>query len=150
MIEKTRATTEGELAGEFITRSAQETFDRARDIGEKIRERSAFLLSGELGAGKTLFTKGLAAGLGIDPAEVTSPSFTLVNIHEGRLRLYHIDLYRLEAVNSDDLGLDEILEDEAVTVVEWAERLKSQPRDATLVKIEYLSDQERRVTIRKE
>jgi tRNA threonylcarbamoyladenosine biosynthesis protein TsaE len=85
------------------------------------------LLSGTLGAGKTVFTKGLAAGLGLDPAEVSSPSFTLVNRHgEGRLVLYHLDLYRLAEGPgaAHAVELEELLADErAVIVIEWAERM---------------------------
>ncbi len=132
--------------GETLTRSAEETFELGRKIGEAARGRKVFLLSGDLGAGKTIFAKGVAAGLEIDPADVTSPSFTLVNVHEGRLRLYHIDLYRLDAGACRELGLEEILEDEkAVVVIEWAERLGFTPEGATEVVIEYLSDSERKI-----
>ena len=131
---------------EVITRSAEETFELGRKIGEAINGRKLFLLSGDLGAGKTVFAKGLAAGLEIDPADVTSPSFTLVNSYEGRLRLYHIDLYRLDAGACRELGLEEIFEDEsAIVVIEWAERLGFTPEGATEVMIEYLSDSERRI-----
>ncbi|HLG13035.1 MAG TPA: tRNA (adenosine(37)-N6)-threonylcarbamoyltransferase complex ATPase subunit type 1 TsaE [Blastocatellia bacterium] len=134
------------VAGEFITRSAEDTFALARRIGERLEGRAIFLLTGDLGAGKTVFAKGLAAGLGIDPAEVTSPSYTLTNIHEGRRRMYHVDLYRLES--ADGIGLDEILEEEnAVVVVEWAERLDRAPPDSIRVKLEYLSNSERRISI---
>ncbi|HWQ31839.1 MAG TPA: tRNA (adenosine(37)-N6)-threonylcarbamoyltransferase complex ATPase subunit type 1 TsaE [Blastocatellia bacterium] len=114
--------------GTFITHSAEETFDLAYRIGETITAATVFLLSGDLGAGKTVFTKGLAAGLEIDPAEVSSPTFTLVNAHDGRMRLYHLDLYRLSG-SADEvyaLGLDEMLtEPNAVVVIEWAERMGS-------------------------
>ena len=136
-------------AGEFTTRSPDETFSLGRQVGERLDRRTVLLLKGELGAGKTVFAKGLAAGLDIDPAEVTSPSFTLINVHEGRLRLYHVDLYRLESSSRIDLGLDEILEDErGVVVIEWAERLDSAPEDATEVEISYVSDSERLIIIR--
>lgn len=131
---------------EIITRLVEETFELGRKLGEAASERKVFLLSGDLGAGKTIFAKGVAAGLEIDPADVTSPSFTLVNVHEGRLRLYHIDLYRLDAGACRELGLEEILEDEkAVVVIEWAERLGFTPEGATEVIIEYLSDSERKI-----
>ncbi|HEY9231349.1 MAG TPA: tRNA (adenosine(37)-N6)-threonylcarbamoyltransferase complex ATPase subunit type 1 TsaE [Blastocatellia bacterium] len=136
------------IADEIITHSAQATFDVAERIGAQLNARAVFLLSGDLGAGKTVFAKGLAAGLWIDPAAVTSPSFTLINEYAGRLRLYHIDLYRLDAVACRELGLEEIFADEqAVTVIEWAERLTELPADATRVEIEYLSDYERRIRI---
>src|SRR5437763_1209846 len=136
------------INGEFITHSAEETFDLAARMGNQLSARSVFLLSGDLGAGKTVFAKGLAAGLEIDPAEVTSPSFTLINEYAGRLRLYHIDLYRLDSGACRELGLEEIFaDDRAVTVIEWAERLTDLPADATRVEIEYLSDSERRIRI---
>lgn len=134
--------------GEFITHSTEETFARARRIGEQLKGGEVFLLKGDLGAGKTVFAKGLAAGLGIDPADVTSPTFTLVNVREGRLRLYHIDLYRLDAGAHQGLGLEEIFDDEnAVTVIEWAERLGVVPARATVVQMAYVSDSARRIVI---
>ena len=136
------------MFGVFDSQAPEITFAFAQQIGERVNERAVFLLSGDLGAGKTVFAKGLAAGLGIDPEEVTSPSFTLVNEYEGRLRLYHVDLYRLDAGACRELGLEEIFADErAVTVIEWAERLSEIPAGALRVEIEYLSDTERRIRI---
>jgi tRNA threonylcarbamoyladenosine biosynthesis protein TsaE len=112
--------------GQFITRSAEETFELAYRMGEAINEPAVFLLQGNLGVGKTVFAKGLGAGLDIDPAEVNSPTFTIVNRHEGRMRMYHLDLYRIEGRADEvySLGLDEMLsEDAVVVVVEWPERL---------------------------
>jgi len=112
--------------GQFITRSAEETFELAYRMGESIDEPAVFLLQGDLGVGKTVFAKGLGAGLDIDPAELNSPTFTIVNRHEGRMRLYHLDLYRIAGGANEvyDLGLEEILaEPETVVVIEWPERL---------------------------
>jgi tRNA threonylcarbamoyladenosine biosynthesis protein TsaE len=112
--------------GQFITRSAEETFELAYRIGEAINEAAVFLLEGDLGVGKTVFAKGIGAGLDIDPAEVNSPTFTLVNAHDGRMRMYHLDLYRIEDGTNEvyDLGLDEMLNDsDGVVVIEWPERL---------------------------
>jgi tRNA threonylcarbamoyladenosine biosynthesis protein TsaE len=135
-------------SGEFITHSAEETFALARGIGEQLKGGEVFLLKGELGAGKTVFAKGLAAGLGIDPADVTSPSFTLINVREGRLRFYHIDLYRVDAGAFLVLGLEEIFEEErAVVVIEWAERLGTVATGAIKVGIEYVSDSERWISL---
>ncbi len=135
--------------GEFITRSANETFALARRIGGQLKGGEVFLLTGDLGAGKTVFAKGIAAGLGIDPADVTSPTFTLVNSYEGRLRVFHIDLYRLDIGAHQGLGLEEMFDDaNGVTVIEWAERLEIVPEDATTVGMIYVSDSERRITIR--
>ena len=114
-------------AGTWTSHSPEETFEVGRRVGERLEGGEVLLLSGTLGAGKTVFTKGLAAGLGLDPAEVSSPSFTLVNRHgEGRLVLYHLDLYRLAEGHgaAHAVELDELLADErAVIVIEWAERM---------------------------
>ena len=137
------------IAGEFKTQSPQETFALGRRVGEQLDKPAVLLLKGELGAGKTVFAKGLAAGLDIEPTEVTSPSFTLINVHEGRLRLYHVDLYRLESAARPDLGLEEILEDKkGVVLIEWAERLGFAPDGAVEVEITYLSDSKRKIVIR--
>jgi tRNA threonylcarbamoyladenosine biosynthesis protein TsaE len=135
------------FAGEFVTRSPEETFDLAEKIGESLDGATIFLLKGDLGAGKTLFAKGLAAGLDIDPVDVTSPTFTLINLYEGRLRMYHIDLYRLDEGMHNDLGLEEIFEEEAVILIEWAERLGYVPHAAITVEIEYVEDSERKINI---
>lgn len=114
--------------GQFITHAAEETFELAYAIGEALDQSTVFLLQGDLGAGKTVFAKGLAAGLDIDPADVNSPTFTLVNAHAGRLKLYHLDLYRLggSAEELYEIGLDEMLgEPNAVVVIEWPERLST-------------------------
>jgi len=137
------------LFGEFVTHSPEETFELAKRVGQQLRGGEVFLLKGDLGAGKTVFAKGVAAGLDIDPLDVTSPSFTLVNIHEGRLRFYHVDLYRLKMGDHHNLGLEEILEDKsAVTAVEWAERLAFVSPHSThvmIVEMIQLSGTERKV-----
>jgi tRNA threonylcarbamoyladenosine biosynthesis protein TsaE len=136
------------ITGEFVTRSAEETFELGRRIGERLNSRAVFLLSGDLGAGKTVFAKGLAEGLDIDSTDVTSPSFTLINVYEGRLRLYHIDLYRLDEGTCPELGLEEIMDEgRAVIIIEWAERLGFVPDGATRVEILYLSGSERKIDI---
>jgi tRNA threonylcarbamoyladenosine biosynthesis protein TsaE len=143
-----RRDTEQQPLREIITSSADETFAVARGIGERLTGGEVFFLKGDLGSGKTVFAKGLAAGLKIAPSEVTSPTFTLINVYEGRLRLYHIDLYRLDAVMHHELGLDEILEEErAVVAIEWAERLGFVPDKVTSVEMTWLSDNQRKITI---
>jgi tRNA threonylcarbamoyladenosine biosynthesis protein TsaE len=111
--------------GEFTTHSAEETFDLAYRIGEAIDGSIVFLLEGDLGAGKTVFAKGIGAGLDIEPAEISSPTFTLVNQYRGRMLMYHLDLYRIHGSDEvRDLGLEEMLNQEgAVVVIEWPERL---------------------------
>jgi tRNA threonylcarbamoyladenosine biosynthesis protein TsaE len=137
--------------GQFVTRSAEETFDLAYRIGEAIDGPAVFLLQGDLGAGKTVFAKGVGAGLDIDPAEVNSPTFTIVNQHEGRMQLYHLDLYRVAGGANEvyDLGLEEILaEPGAVVVIEWPERLGAfEISDAYRAVISDLGGDDRRIEI---
>ena len=139
--------------GTWTSHNPEETFDRGRRVGEGLAGGEVLLLSGTLGAGKTVFTKGLAAGLGLDPAEVSSPSFTLVNRHrEGRLVLYHLDLYRLAEGHSaaHAVELDELLADErAVIVIEWAERMGRYrlPETTWRVHIDGDGEDPRRITV---
>ena len=116
--------------GEFISQNERETFDLGTRIGSQLLGGEIILLNGPLGAGKTVFVKGIAQALGIDEEEVTSPSFTLVNPHYGRLLLYHIDLYRLDkgASAAHAVDLDEILTDQnAIVIIEWADRMGRYP-----------------------
>lgn len=116
--------------GEITSGNRADTFELGVRIGEALRGGEILLLSGALGAGKTVLVKGIAHALGVDEEDVTSPSFTLVNPYDGRLRVYHIDLYRLDegASAAHAVDLDEILTDEnAVVIIEWAERLGHYP-----------------------
>jgi len=129
--------------GEFISNSPEETFNWGFQLGARLEGGEILLLSGPLGAGKTLFVKGMCSALGIDEEDVTSPSFTLVNPHEGRLRLYHLDLYRLDegASAAHAVDLDDLLSDEnSVIVIEWAERMGSYPLPANVWNISILGD----------
>jgi tRNA threonylcarbamoyladenosine biosynthesis protein TsaE len=116
--------------GETVSASPEQTFNFGFQLGERLLGGEILLLQGPLGAGKTILVKGICAALGIDEDEVTSPSFTLVNPYEGRLRLYHLDLYRLNegASAAHAVDLDELLSDErSVIVIEWAERMGPYP-----------------------
>ncbi|MGE5246370.1 MAG: tRNA (adenosine(37)-N6)-threonylcarbamoyltransferase complex ATPase subunit type 1 TsaE [Betaproteobacteria bacterium] len=131
-----------------ITRSAEETSAVARALAAELAAGDVLLLEGDLGAGKTAFTKGLAEGLGIDPAEVSSPTFTLVQEYRGgRLPLVHVDLYRLSDPREiDELGLEEIAAG-AVLAIEWAEKLPQPPPGAIIVRIEHLEGDTRRLAV---
>ena len=131
--------------GEWQTRDAAETFALGKQLGEQLSGGEILLLDGPLGAGKTVFVKGVASALGIDPEEVTSPSFTLVNPYKGRLPLFHIDLYRLDegAAAANAVDLEELLSDErAVVVIEWAERLGKYPLPVNVWRIAIAGDGE--------
>jgi tRNA threonylcarbamoyladenosine biosynthesis protein TsaE len=138
--------------GEFFSTEPAETFNLGKRIGEQLCGGEILLLDGPLGAGKTILVKGLAAGLDLDADEITSPSFTLVNPYNGRLPLFHIDLYRLDhgAVAANAVDLEELLSDEsAVVVIEWAGRLGKYPLPDNAWRIGIAGDGEtpRRISI---
>lgn len=138
------------ISGEWQTQNADETFALGQLLGSQLSGGEIILLNGPLGAGKTIFVKGLASSLGIDPEEVTSPSFTLVNPYQARFPFFHIDLYRLDegypAAHAVDL--QELLSDErAVIVIEWAERLGHYPLNVNLVRVKISGDGEAPRTI---
>jgi tRNA threonylcarbamoyladenosine biosynthesis protein TsaE len=127
------------------TSSPEDTQRLGEELGKLARPGDVFLLSGELGSGKTCLTQGIAWGLGIE-GYATSPSFVVMNQYRGRLPLYHIDLYRLENVAEVmDLGLDDYLYGDGVCVVEWADRApQAFPAEHLRIKISYLSEAGRR------
>ena len=123
----------------------------AGELAATLKAGDVVLLSGNLGAGKTAFVRGLAAGLGIGPGEVSSPTFTLVHEYRGgRLVLYHVDLYRLERANAGELGLEEMGVADGVLAIEWPDRLAHALPAATSVQIEIVDESTRRVVIRPE
>jgi len=131
-----------------VTASEEETQAVARELSATLRAGDVVLLAGDLGAGKTTFVRGLAEGLGIDPREVSSPTFTLVHEYRGDgLTLYHVDLYRLERAATDDLGLEEIGVKDGVLAIEWPDRLSHHLPGARLVRLEVVNDSSRRITI---
>jgi tRNA threonylcarbamoyladenosine biosynthesis protein TsaE len=132
---------------EAITVSEAETEAAGTRLAESLGSGAVVLLYGDLGAGKTAFTRGIAQGLGIDPAEVSSPTFTLVQEYHGRLTLYHVDLYRLEEREVDDLGLEELVLGDGVVVIEWAERWRGRPDDVVEVRLEHVDGDRRRLKI---
>ena len=132
-----------------MTRSEDETAALAAEMAAAFRGGEVVLLSGELGAGKTAFVRGLASGLGIDPREVASPTFVLLTAYRGRVVLHHADLYRLpEGFEDRELGLEELPGAKGVLAIEWAERLSRLPWPNPLrVMIEHAGGDARRLRI---
>lgn len=131
---------------ELISKSASETREVGVRLGHDAKPGDLYVISGELGAGKTQLVKGIAKGLDVADWEyVLSPSFTLVNVYEGRHTLCHADLYRIEGEESEGLGIEEYLE-KAVVAVEWAERAVW-PEGAIRITIEVTGEEERRIVV---
>ena len=136
---------------EFITSSEEETENIGKSLAMSLSKGDAVLLRGNLGAGKTVFSRGFARGLGITEP-VSSPTYTIVQeyeLPEGG-RLYHLDLYRISDVNAAlAFGVDEFLDDpQGISLIEWPDRIDGiLPENAICVEIEHLSDSERRLTI---
>jgi tRNA threonylcarbamoyladenosine biosynthesis protein TsaE len=130
-----------------VTRSEDETAGVARELAATLNRGDVILLSGNLGAGKTAFVRGLAAGLGVDPDDVSSPTFTLVHEYRGgRLTLYHADLYRLEKVATEELGLEEMGVSDGVLAIEWPDRLAHALAGAREVQIDIVDENTRRIS----
>ncbi|MFH0799750.1 MAG: tRNA (adenosine(37)-N6)-threonylcarbamoyltransferase complex ATPase subunit type 1 TsaE [Pseudomonadota bacterium] len=134
---------------EYTTKSPEETFELARKFAKRLKADAILALTGELGAGKTKFVQGLAAGLGVPKSiYVRSPSFTLMNEYDGgRLPLYHFDFYRLnEPSELEDLGLEEYFEGGGLSVVEWADRFPGAlPRDTVHIEFRIVDDDTREI-----
>ncbi|MEQ1730052.1 MAG: tRNA (adenosine(37)-N6)-threonylcarbamoyltransferase complex ATPase subunit type 1 TsaE [Vicinamibacterales bacterium] len=131
-----------------ISHSEAETIDAGRALAAELRPDDVVLLTGDLGAGKTAFAKGLAEGLGVDPLEVSSPTFTLIQEYRGgRLTLHHIDLYRLTPREVDELGLEELVVSGAVVAVEWPDRWTRVPAHAVRVELRAVGENERSISI---
>ena len=129
---------------EAVTDRPEATEAAAARLARHVRRGHLLLLPGEMGAGKTTFVRGLAAGLGV-AGDVMSPTFQLVRVYPGTVQLAHVDLYRLgDGADLDDLGLDELL-DEGAVVVEWGDRLREP--DAVRIAIEVLDERRRRLRI---
>lgn len=128
---------------EVCTENREETHVLGEKLGRAARENMVFLLEGDLGAGKTTLTQGIARGLGIR-RNVTSPTFTILKVYQGRMPLYHIDAYRLEGM-VQDLGFEELMEDDSLTVIEWSQFVSWLIPDEYLrVTITLLEDDRRR------
>lgn len=134
----------------YLTKSYKETINIGKRLGNILSAGDVVALIGNLGCGKTWFTKGIALGLDVDSSEViTSPSFAIVNEYKGRCQLYHMDLYRLENISDIlSIGLEEYFHDESVVVVEWADRCPEIiPRKRIEVNFEILEGDSRSISI---
>ena len=132
----------------FYTNTPAETEKIGHIIGQTLVKRDIVALIGDLGAGKTCLTRGLALGLGLPlPQKVTSPSYTLINEYEGYTPIYHIDLYRIDQCEDVwDLGLDEYLEGEGVCIIEWANIILQELRSHTIeIKLSWLDENRRSI-----
>ena len=136
------------VAETVVSRSPEETRAIGARLGARLGSGAVVGCIGELGAGKTCFLQGLAAGLGVT-SEVTSPTFVLVNLYRGRLPVYHLDAYRTESLSEVlDLGVEEMFHGDGVTIIEWADKLLPLlPADAVIVRISGLGDEPREIVV---
>ncbi|MEJ2220014.1 MAG: tRNA (adenosine(37)-N6)-threonylcarbamoyltransferase complex ATPase subunit type 1 TsaE [Desulfobacterales bacterium] len=135
---------------EITTHSSTETRKLGQTLGAGIHQAVIIALTGDLGSGKTAFVQGLAKGLDVsEKYYITSPTFTLINEYPGRHPLFHVDLYRIEnAPELEEIGLDEILQKDAVIAIEWAEKLSGEtPEDHLELRLSIIDDNTRRIDI---
>ena len=133
----------------LISNSAQETTQLAKRIAQSLKAKDIVCLSGDLGTGKTTFVKGIAQYLKIKEAEVNSRTFTLLNIYEGKIPLYHFDLYRLDNLNEiSRLGYEEFFYGDGICVIEWADKLKQLlPAEYLAVQLKHQGENKRLITL---
>jgi tRNA threonylcarbamoyladenosine biosynthesis protein TsaE len=140
-----------------ISHSPEETLQLGKSLGSSLIPGDIILLNGDLGAGKTHLTQGICYGVGLDEGSyICSPTFTLINEYQAKLPIYHIDLYRIDRLEEIySLGLEEILFNQGVTIIEWAEKLRSPKNHKNLllniqdrieINIEIVSESEREFT----
>ncbi len=133
---------------EDVTTSEDETMAAGAALAQRLSAGDVLLLHGELGAGKTAFVRGVAQGLGARVDDVSSPTFTLIQEYDsGRLTLYHVDLYRLEPAEVDDLGLEELVESGGIVAIEWPDRWHRRLAEAVIVSIAHEGEDRRRIRI---
>ena len=134
---------------ELVTGSPEETEAAGERLGQSLRAGDVVLLYGDLGAGKTAFVRGLARGVGASSDDVTSPTFTLIQEYAGgRATLHHVDLYRLEPNEVDDLGLEDLVLGDGIVAIEWAERWTGRPDGVIEVRLEHAGEDHRRIAVR--
>lgn len=133
----------------IITNSPDETIKLAEKLGKKLVRGDIICLTGELGGGKTTFTKGLCRAFGIEPEEVLSPSFILIKEYKGKIPLYHFDLYRIDSLlDFERLGYEEYFFGDGISVIEWAERIKKiLPEEYLWIEFKILGENKRQIKI---
>jgi len=133
---------------EFISHSYEDTFKFGFSFGQKCKGGEVFLLSGELGSGKTVFTKGFAKGLGLNEL-IISPTFNIVNEYSGHLKLFHFDLYRLASCDElFDIGFDDYRSDDSVCILEWGDKCKDAFESPVIfIQFSHLSMNNRRIEV---
>lgn len=135
--------------GDFVTKSAEETFELGRKLGAQLPSNSLLTLYGDLGVGKTTFMKGLGAGVAqLSPNEVSSPTFNYLNIYSGKQTLYHFDLYRLK--NGDEfflMGFDEYFSLSGICCIEWPETIAARLPPCISIHFTYRGENERLIAI---
>ena len=132
----------------YITESEPQTIALGEKFAKTLAPGAVLLLFGELGVGKTAFVRGLAKGLKLDSDSVSSPTFTLINEYEGRLTLYHVDLYRVDPNEVDDLGLIELGDNQGIIAIEWAEHLARRWMGAIQIEFRDLGEDRREIKIK--
>ncbi|HRZ86231.1 MAG TPA: tRNA (adenosine(37)-N6)-threonylcarbamoyltransferase complex ATPase subunit type 1 TsaE [bacterium] len=134
---------------QFLTKSEKETFKKAQEFGRTLERGDVVALNGELGSGKSVFTRGLLHSLGVRHKYLASPTFTLINMYRGDVPVYHFDVYRFEDPRElDGLGYEEFFFGEGVTIVEWADKVAAYlPRKHIRVSLKVLSETGRLIVI---
>lgn len=148
--ESAPGTSKGRL--EFVSHSPEETVELGAKLAPRLPHPCLLILEGELGSGKTTLVKGIVSGLGVARQEdVTSPSFTLVHEYGTDRKIYHVDLYRIDGAREQStLGLEDLLEQEAMVIVEWGEKLIDIDLDLDVqvrIRMELLEGEDRRITV---
>ncbi|MBO5125765.1 MAG: tRNA (adenosine(37)-N6)-threonylcarbamoyltransferase complex ATPase subunit type 1 TsaE [Spirochaetaceae bacterium] len=132
----------------FVTHSAEETIQLGKKIGSMLQPGAIIAMEGNLAVGKTTITKGIAESLGIEEA-ITSPTFTLISEYEGKMPLYHMDVYRLDSCEDFiNLGVEDLMYGDGVSIIEWSERVREElPKFTITLRLEIRGDGGRDITL---
>lgn len=132
----------------FVTHSAEETIQLGKKIGSMLQPGAIIAMEGNLAAGKTTITKGIAESLGIEET-ITSPTFTLISEYEGKMPLYHMDVYRLDSCEDFiNLGVEDLMYGDGVSIIEWSERVREElPKSTITLRLEVRGDGGRDITL---